>query len=408
MKVLLVNDYATPTAGAEIMTLIFRDTLRSRGHEVRVFSSSTQLVPGPLFADATCFGTTSRFQALTSTFNVSARRVLARTIKEFDPDMVHVTMFLWQLSPSILSVLRRVPAVYQIVTYKPICPNGRKTLPNGRSCENSPGVVCLLGGCLTPQSWVAMMAQHWLWRRSRGVFDRFVTSSKAMQERLEAEGVGPCEVIPLGCPVRSARPALSGCPVIGYAGRLSSEKGVDVLISAFAFTQRQLPNAKLWIAGDGREADDLKELARRLGIYDRIEFLGSLDREELERRFDDAWVQVVPSVWDEPFGIAAIEAMMRGTAVVASDGGGLREIVRHNKTGLLVPPSNERELAAALVRLTSDRKLCETMGAAGRAVAIQEYDSSAYCDRMLAIFEQVLGRSQRAELSDHTRMSGAG
>ena len=403
MKVLLVNDYATPTAGAEIMTLTLRDALRSRGHDALVLASDAQLVPGTLFADETCFGTTSRFQVLTSTFNVSARHVLARTIAEFAPDLVHVKMFLWQLSPSILSALRHVPAVYHIVTYKPICPNGRKTLPNGRSCETSPGAACLLGGCLTAQSWVVMMAQNLLWRRSQIAFDRFVTISKVMQQRLEAEGVGPCEVIANGCPVRPARPMLSGDPIIAYAGRLSSEKGVDVLINAFASTQRKVPDAALWIAGEGPEADELKQLARRLGVYDRTVFMGSLNREELERRFDDAWVQVVPSVWDEPFGIVAIEAMMRGTAVVASDGGGLRECVRHNKTGLLVPPMDERGLAAAILRLASDRELCEEMGAAGRAVAMNEYTTDIYCDRMLALYEEILAPAQRVDLSVETR-----
>jgi glycosyltransferase involved in cell wall biosynthesis len=393
MKVLLVNDYATPTAGAEIMALSLRDELRERGHEVRVLASTAELVEGPQFADEVCFGTTSRFQTLSSMYNLSARQALARIISGFDPDLVHVKMFLWQMSPSILPLLRRIPAVYQIETYKPICPNGRKILPNGKICENSPGKACLLGGCLTPQSWIAMMMQHLLWRRNQGVFDQFVTISNTMRARLESEGVSPCEVVPNGCPVRSARPALSDEPVIAFAGRLSPEKGVDVLIEAFANAHRQVPRAKLWIAGDGPQAGDLKRLARRFGVEDHCLFLGSLDREQLEKQFDKAWVQVVPSIWDEPFGIVAIEAMMRGTTVVASNGGGLLDIVRHEQTGLLVPPSDVRQLSAALVRLASDSALCERMGGAGRAVALEEYTIGNCCDRLLALYEQVLAPS---------------
>ena len=116
MKVLLVNDYATPTAGAEIMALSLRDELRERGHEVRVLASSAELVEGPQFADEVCFGTTSRFQTLSSMYNPSARQALARIISGFDPDLVHVKMFLWQMSPSILPLLRRIPAIYQIET----------------------------------------------------------------------------------------------------------------------------------------------------------------------------------------------------------------------------------------------------------------------------------------------------
>ncbi|MFC1795698.1 glycosyltransferase, partial [Pseudomonadota bacterium] len=147
------------------------------------------------------------------------------------------------------------------------------------------------------------------------------------------------------------------------------------------------------IAGDGPQAGDLKQLARRLGVEDHTQFLGSLDREQLEKQFDKAWVQVVPSIWDEPFGIVAIEAMMRGTTVVASNGGALREIVRHDKTGLLVPPSDVRQLSVALVRLASDRALCESMGAAGRTVALEEYTIGDCCNRLLALYEQVLASS---------------
>jgi hypothetical protein len=72
VKVLLVNDYATPTAGAERLTLEMRDGLRARGHQVRVFASRAQLIQGESFADASCFGTNTRLQTLTSTVNLSA------------------------------------------------------------------------------------------------------------------------------------------------------------------------------------------------------------------------------------------------------------------------------------------------------------------------------------------------
>ena len=87
---------------------------------------------------------------------------------------------------------------------------------------------------------------------------------------------------------------------------------------------------------------------------------------------------------------------MRGTTVVASNGGGLRDIVRHEQTGLLVPPSDVRQLSAALVRLASDSALCERMGGAGRVVALQEYTIGNCCDRLLALYEQVLAPSASA------------
>ena len=137
MRILLVNDYATPTAGAERITLDLRDGLRARGHDVRVFASRAQLIAGESFADATCYGTNSRVQTLTSTVNPSAARTLRRVLREFAPDVVQVHMFLWQLSPSILPLLRGVPSIYWAMTFKAVCPTGLKWLPSRRALRRA-------------------------------------------------------------------------------------------------------------------------------------------------------------------------------------------------------------------------------------------------------------------------------
>ena len=395
MKILLVNDYATPTAGAEISAKMLLDGLRNRGHEVRFFSSRAELLPGASYADDLCFGTTSRFQVISSTFNLSARRSLVRVLDEFRPDVVHVKMFLWQLSPLILGPLYDYPSIYHAVVYKPICPTGWKMLPDGTRCEAQPGLACLRDGCLTPQSWTVFMVQNLLWRRDMGAFDTLVTTSFAMKERLEAEGLGPFRIIPNGCEEREARPPLGSEPRLAYAGRLSAEKGVDTLLRAFKRLLGHIPGARLEIVGDGPLRDRLQELARRLGINDDVDFAGPLPTTEMERRLETAWVQAVPSKWDEPFGMVAIEAMMRGTAVLASNGGGLRDIVRNGETGLLVAHDNVEAWASALTHLLSDRDRCEAMGAAGRKVALDEYTVDHKIDRILSLYEKLLNREQK-------------
>jgi len=395
MKILLVNDYATPTAGAEISAKMLLDGLRTRGHKVRFFSSRAELVPGASYADDLCFGTNSRFQVISSTLNFSARRSLIRVLDEFRPDVVHVKMFLWQLSPLILGPLYDYPSIYHAVVYKPICPTGWKMLPNGRRCESQPGLACLRDGCLTPQSWTVLMAQNRLWRRDMRAFDNMVTTSSAMKERLEAEGLGPIRIIPNGCEERQARPPLGSEPRLAYAGRLSAEKGVDTLLRAFTRLLEQIPGARLVVVGDGPQRDSLQELARQLEIADEVEFTGSLPTTEMERRLETAWVQAVPSKWDEPFGMVAIEAMMRGTAVLASNGGGLREIVRNGETGLLVAPDDVENWATELTRLLSDRDRCEAMGAAGRKVALDEYTVDQKIDRIISLYENLLSREQK-------------
>ncbi len=107
MKILLVNDYGGATGGAEIQMLTLRRLLRDRGHDARLFSSSAELVTqSPILADYTCYGTTSRAQVVSQVLNISAYKSLRQALQDFQPDVVHVRMFLWQLSPLILPLLK--------------------------------------------------------------------------------------------------------------------------------------------------------------------------------------------------------------------------------------------------------------------------------------------------------------
>ena len=102
MKILLVNDYAGDTGGAELHMRGLRSQLHARGHDARLFTSTALLRPGDEPPDYACFGTASRFRTLLQTANPWASSRLSDAIDEFKPDLVHVMMFLTQLSPLIL------------------------------------------------------------------------------------------------------------------------------------------------------------------------------------------------------------------------------------------------------------------------------------------------------------------
>jgi glycosyltransferase involved in cell wall biosynthesis len=393
VRVLLVNDYGTPAGGAELQMLALREGLRAAGHDARLFSSCASLVPAEVQADYTCYGTTvDKLWPVVQTFNLSAARRLRSVLAQFRPEVVHVRMFLWQLSPLILPLLRETPSLYQAAVYKSICPTGTKLLPNGRPCHDPAGVACLRH-CLTPQSWAVLMMQLRLFRRWRSVFRLIVALSHAMARRLEAEGFGPVEVVHNGVAERPPRRALAEVPIVAYAGRLAPEKGVDVLLRAFARVRAQLTGTRLLIVGDGPERDRLRALAAELGLGpEEVSFLGHLPHAELERRLDVAWVQAVPSLWDEPFGNVTTEAMMRGTAVVASAVGAQPEIVHDGETGFLVPPGDAHALAGALVRVVGDRALAERFGLNGRGIALREFAQVRVVERFVQLYDQLLPR----------------
>ncbi|MFY7821579.1 MAG: glycosyltransferase family 4 protein, partial [Planktothrix agardhii] len=149
MKILLVNDYGTATGGAELQMLSLKQGLIDRGHNVRLFSSHCQGVENlesSLLADYHCFGSNSRLQVLSQTVNPSSFFALKKVLREFQPDVVHVRMFLWQLSPLILPLLKSFPSLYQTAVYKAICPVGTKILPDKSPCYHKAGKVCLSEG----------------------------------------------------------------------------------------------------------------------------------------------------------------------------------------------------------------------------------------------------------------------
>jgi glycosyltransferase involved in cell wall biosynthesis len=387
MKILLVNDYGTPTGGAELLTLALRDGLRRRGHDARFFTSSAQDGPRGSLVDYVCFGTTSHFRTLLQTMNPWAHQRLGQVLAEFQPDVVHVMLFLTQLSPLILPLLKNVPSLYHVVWYRPVCPLGTKMLPEGTPCQVRYGTACYHNHCLPLRDWLPLMVQMKLWRQWSSTFDLTVANSEAVKRHLTAWGIEPVEVIWNGVPVQPPRPPLSVPPTVAFAGRLVREKGADVLLRAFARVIAQISDAQLLLIGEGPEREGLNRLIADLEISASVSVPGYMARQEMECRFSTAWVQAVPSRWAEPFGLVAAEAMMRGTAVVASASGGLAEIVRDGKTGFLVPPGDAEALTEALIRLLQDRELAEQMGKAGRKIALAHFSESTFVNRFVQLYE---------------------
>jgi glycosyltransferase involved in cell wall biosynthesis len=387
LRVLVVNDYASSFGGAEVLSRRLRDGLRARGHEARLFATDLRSERGDNFADETCRGTTSGLRTGLQSWNPWARARLREVLAGFRPDVVHVRMFLTQLSPSILPLLRDVPSVYHASWYRAVCPLGTKILPDETECREPAGLPCLRHGCLPVHDWAPLMLQTALWRRWRGVFDAVVANSDACRRRLVADGLSPVQVIWNGVPVVPARPPLTGPPVVSFAGRLVRQKGVDVLLRAFALVVARVPEARLLVAGEGPERAALERLMQELGLGASVTLLGQRPRPELEAAFSQAWLQAVPSRWAESFGLVAAEAMMRGSAVVASRTGGLPEFIRDGETGRLVAPGDASALAEALLALLQERARAEAMGQQGRQVALAELDEERWLDRFVALYE---------------------
>jgi hypothetical protein len=187
MRILLVNDYVEQGGGADLQVKLLRDALRARGHDARVFASAAGDPPRGA-ADELCFGTLTALRTPLQAANPSAALRLRQALERFRPDVVHVRMFLSQLSPLILTALRTVPAVWHIVWYRAVGPRGTLLRPDGSDCEHRAGVACLREGCVSARAWVPAMLQRRLLARGVGSFDRVVAVSESMRTRLGEEG----------------------------------------------------------------------------------------------------------------------------------------------------------------------------------------------------------------------------
>ena len=148
--------------------------------------------------------------------------------------------------------------------------------------------------------------------------------------------------------------------LIGTVATMADYKGIPYLIEAAHIISPKINNARFILVGEGEKLEGYKALVRSIGIKDSFRFLGL--RNDVERILDALDVFVYPSTWSEAFGFAIAEAMIKSLPVIASDVGGIPELIEIGKTGFLVPKENSSKLAAAIETLYFDTPLRMRMG----------------------------------------------
>lgn len=195
---------------------------------------------------------------------------------------------------------------------------------------------------------------------------------------------------PAGRAAARARHGIADEVAVGVVAALERRKGHDVLLRALASLGDHRPAIRCLACGDGSQRAALEQLARELGLADRVRFLGE------QRQVADVLaaldVFVLPSR-HEGLGVAVLEAMAMALPVVASAVGGLPEAVLHGTTGLLVPPEDPAALARAIGELATDRERAQAMGAAGRERVLAEFSMEHMAERYEALYERLSAQS---------------
>jgi len=213
-------------------------------------------------------------------------------------------------------------------------------------------------------------------RRLTPSMDRLIVVSKAIDRKVVEEGrQGAKRVLIYNgvdlerydhqepcCTLREEYGMAPDSPIVGVVGRLELEKGHPTLLEAWPMVLEQVPNAYLLIVGEGSRQDALRQIAREQGIAHHVIFTGR--RDDIPAITAALDVAVLPS-YREAQGLTILEAMAMSRPVVASNVGGIPEMVEDGVTGLLVPPHNPPALAAALTRILIDHPFADTLARAG-------------------------------------------
>lgn len=351
MRVLLVTDWTANEGGIETYVTRVSHALRGQGHQVRLMTSSVGS-SARAAADYVAFGTDNRAaQALLQIANPFAVARVRAAVRDFRPDVVQVNMFEQYLSPAIFPALRQVPTIALVHYSKPVCPTALKLLPNGAMCEVPAGLVCWRSHCVGLAEWLRDRPRYAMIRSGLARTAKVLACSRWMAGQLRLNGIA-AEAIPL--PVPPPEPGFlrtpSPEPVFLYCGRLNWEKGVDLLLHAFARVLVERPAARLRILGGGPRQAALETLAEDLGIKGAVSVEGRAPFGEVEAALRQAWALLAPSIWPEPLGLTAIEAITRGVPAITSAAGGFAETVVPGVSGSLVPNGDERALAESIIR----------------------------------------------------------
>jgi glycosyltransferase involved in cell wall biosynthesis len=182
--------------------------------------------------------------------------------------------------------------------------------------------------------------------------------------RLIYNGLPPFEIAPT--------PLSFSPPILLLMGRLSVEKGFATAIQAFSLMKKRGSSARLLIAGVGAERPELEQLVGELGWADSVEFTGAVERDEIPHLMNRASLVIVPSYF-ETFGLVALEAMQMGRPVIATNVGGLPEIISEDVNGCLVPPEDPEALCKAIRELLSQPEKAFQMGREARKYALKNF-----------------------------------
>lgn len=410
MRVLIGNKFYRPVGGPETIVFDTARELESLGHQAITFAmthpDNRESKYSDYFVSSIDYNSTQSKgierllkEASDIIYSREAREKIEKLIADTRPDIAHLHNIYHQLSPSILVALKkaRIPTIVTLHDPKLLCSNYLLLRRGSEVCERCRGKWyhhAVLNKCVKDSYASSLVCCiEGIIHRVLGSYERntdlFITPSRWLKDKMVEHGrlkADQIEVLYNYADTKSFTPNYTPGDYGLFLGKVEGFKGVRTLLRAC----RQIPDFEIRFAGRGTLMDEGKRTAADERL--RVDFLGFQTGEDLNRQISESRFVLLPAEWYENCPMVILEAFSAGKPVIASNMGGIPELVDHGADGLIFEAGNADELASCMRRLIDDPALASDMGRRGRAKVEERFSIEKYMESLLAIYERLLSR----------------
>ncbi len=318
-------------------------------------------------------------------YSLEAKNKIAQLLDNYNFDIVHLHNIYHHISPSIIPEIhhRGIPIIQTIGDYHMISPN-YFMFHNDAICEitkKNKYYKAIFHRCVKDsylKSFLEVLEKyiHKFLLREINYINCFIAPSIFMKNKLVEYGISSKKIIylPYFINGNEYKPNYNGGNYILYFGRLSPEKGLNILIKAMGL----LPKINLIIAG--------KVSSEYSSQFNNIKYVGFQDGVKLKRLIAESRFTVLPSIWYEVFGISILESFASGKPVIASNIGGIPEIVKDAYNGLLVNPGSVDDLVKMIDKLWNNLELCRRLGKNARVYVEEYFGVEKHYEKLMKVY----------------------
>lgn len=396
MRIFRLSSWSGQAGGAQLYIKTVNHFLREKGHLTYSVNIVTEdpdpsLVEGEVIKIDKSF--TSELQ-LNIFPNFRFIDKIYERYASFAPDLVTIHSYgspFIQIGEFIKKV--SVPVIFNAHDALLVCPINTLTKPGSNHCEGGIELRCFFTGChVGAKLSFDLLKRYYMDHTLRNKISAFICPSRSLTEYLHTQGYRPAIHLPsFVADVDTITENRINSEVrFGYIGRLEPWKGVQYLLKAFSIAVRELDTIELLIAGRGPYEENLKDLATKLGITDKVKFIGNVSGNDKEEFYNSVNVIVIPSSSWENHPLVAMEAQLRERPVIGTDFGGIREIVMNGKTGEIVPIADSKSLSSAMLKLARNKELIFEYGKAGRKRSVSMFTPAPHINMLTNVYEKIL------------------